>query len=107
MFLSETKFKEMYTMGKMHTLHKSTSHFRYRFLSAHGFFIEFNLRSFSSGLNLCTGKFSGNLLAVWERKFLKGMKFKIDVCVEVLLNFENVDSGADFSTFQKLYYNYS
>ncbi len=25
--------------------------------------------------------------------FLKGMKFKIDVCVEVLLNFENVDSG--------------
>jgi hypothetical protein len=24
------------------------------------------------------------------------MKFKIDVCVEVLLNFENVDSGADF-----------
>jgi hypothetical protein len=35
------------------------------------------------------------------------MKFKIDVCVEVLLNFENVDSGADFSTFQKLYYNYS
>ncbi len=41
-----------------------------------------------------------------EKVFLKGMKFKIDVCVEVLLNFENVYSGADFSTFQKLYYNY-
>jgi hypothetical protein len=28
------------------------------------------------------------------------MKFKIDVCVEVLLNFENVDSGADFPPFK-------